>query len=208
MEKDDKKREHLRLVVNNVEKRSGRPAATPEDPYIPVEELALRRETLRPLFYDGIVPLHAKAYEAVERFLSARGLPYGLDPHHGRVVVLPAVAVCPDEGEFGNEQDEALIFAADDVTGSGLCLSVEMVIPFFDDDPVVMEEALLYSPILQYGAVFLEENRQDGLLDLIYRVSFPLYPPAPTPRVLSKLLAVAEHEIREVLRSLFEYDEK
>ena len=70
-----------------------------------------------------------------------------------------------------------------------------------------MEDALLYSPIFQYGALFLEENRQDGLLDLIYRLGFPLYPPALTARLLDRLFTIAAFELRETLRCLMDFSD-
>ena len=82
--------------------------------------------------------------------------------------------------------DELLVFIAEDAGGEGLCLSMEMIMPFYSDDEAVMEEALLYSPVLQYGSLFIEENQQDGLLDLIYRLGFPLYPPVPIGRCSGK----------------------
>lgn len=204
---DERKRPQLRLVVDNAEKRNPRPSGQ-EDDFIPLETLAARRDELRPEFYRGMVRRQAKAYETLERFLSDRGWPYGLDPRHGRLIAVPAQVVCPEVLEHGGSpQDEVLLFAAEDPVGEGLCLSLEMILPFWSDDDAVMEDALFSAPILPYGSLFLEENRQDGYLDLIYRLAFPLYPPAPTGRLLAKLLAVAAYELRETLRGLDEYPE-
>ena len=96
---------------------------------------------------------------------------------------------------------------AEDATGKGLCLSLEMMLPYWSEDEAIMEETLLYAPVFQYGALFLEENRQDGLLDLIYRLGFPLYPPAPTDKLLDRLFSIASYELAEILRSLAEYPE-
>ncbi|HEY6839199.1 MAG TPA: hypothetical protein VI389_10685, partial [Geobacteraceae bacterium] len=93
-EKDERKRSHLRLVVNNVEKRAPRPAEGGED-FIALEELVAQRDMLRGNFYRDMDPWQAKAYAAIERFLGARQWPYGLDPHHGRLLVLPALVVSP-----------------------------------------------------------------------------------------------------------------
>jgi hypothetical protein len=68
-----------------------------------------------------------------------------------------------------------------------------------------MEEAILFAPVLPYGTLFLEENRHDSYLDLIYRVSFPLAPPALTQRLLGRYLATVAHEIRDALSGLTEY---
>lgn len=204
-DKDDRKRPHLRLVVDNAEKRPPRPAGD-DEVSIPLEELIARRDYFRPLFYDGLERLQAKACEALERFLIGRGWPYGLDPHHGRLIVLPAGAVCPEAAEYGGlQQDELLLYISDDASGKGGCLSLEMVLPFYSEDEAVMEDALLYSPLFQYGALFLEENRQDDLLDLIYRLGFPIYPPALTPRLIDRLFGAAAYELKETLRSLAEY---
>lgn len=206
-ESDDRKRPHLRLVVNNPELRNPRPAPG-EEPFIPLEELAANRETIRPDFYRGLGRWQVKCYEFVERHLARMGLPYGLDPRHGRLVVVPAEAVCPEVMEHGGtSQDEILLFAAEDVTGEGVCLSLEMILPFWSDDDSLMEDALLTAPILPYGALFLEENSNDEYFDLIYRVAFPLFPPAMTGRLLEKLFAVARFELRETLMSLDRYPE-
>lgn len=204
-DKDDRKRSHLRLVVDNAEKRNPRPAESDEES-IPLEELIARRDQLRPEFYRGMERWQSKACEALERFLFARGLPYGLDPHHGRLMVLPAGSVCPEAAEYeGPHQDEILLYLSPDADGKGACCSLEMVLPFFSEDEAVMEDALLYSPLFQYGALFLEENRQDGLLDLIYRIGFPAYPPALTMRVIDRLFSAAAYELKETLQSLADY---
>lgn len=203
-DKDDRKRPHLRLVVDNVEKRNPRPASG-EEPFVPVEELIARRVELRPQFYRGMERRFTKSYEALERFIERRGWPYGLDPHHGPLLVIPAGVVCPEAIESGSPyQDEILVYVAEDSTGEGLCLSLEMILPYYSEDEAVMEDALLFSPVFQYGTLFLEENRQDGLLDLIYRLGFPIYPPALTSRVLTRLFAIAAFELKETLRSLAE----
>ncbi len=204
-DKDDRKRPHLRLVVDNAEKRSPRPAAG-EEISIPLEELIAGRDRFRTLFYGGMPRWQAKPFTSLERYLTGRGLPYGLDPHHGRLMVLPAGAVCPEAAEHeGGQQDELLIYISEDAGGRGACLSLEMILPFYSEDEAVMEDALLYSPLFQYGALFLEENRQDGLLDLIYRIGLPIYPPALTPRLMDRLFAAAAFELKETLRSLAEY---
>ena len=204
-DKDDRKRPHLRLVVDNAEKRNPRPAEGEELP-IPLDELIARREDLRIEFYAGIERWQAKAFAALERHLTAREIPYGLDPSHGRLMVIPAGAVCPEAAEpVGSQQDELLIYLAEDIWGTGGCISLEMVLPFFSDDDGVMEDALIYSPMYQYGALFLEENRQDGLLDLVYRLGFPVYPPALTMRFLERFFGAAANELKETLRILAEY---
>lgn len=206
-DKDERKRPHLRLVVDNVEKRNARPAAG-EELFVPLEALVAQREEMRPLFYRGMERRHAKAYEAVERFLTQRELPYGLDPQHGPLLVIPAGAICPEASEpDAVHPDEILLYVAEDATGQGLCLSLEMILPFYSEEEAVMEDALLFSPVFQYGTLFLEENRQDGLLDLIYRLGFPIYPPALTGRVLDRLFAIAAFELKETLRNLAEYQE-
>ncbi|RII25926.1 MAG: hypothetical protein CXR31_13085 [Geobacter sp.] len=208
LDKDDHKRPHLRLVVDNAEKRNTRPADRGEE-FIPLEELVARRDNFRTLFYTDLSPWQAKAYERLERFMAARDWPYGLDPEHGRLMVLPVGIVCPEAVEYGSAlQDEVLIYVAEDLEGNGLSLSTEMILPFFSDDEAVMEEAFLYStPIHQYGTIFLEENHQDGLLDLIYRLTFPLFPPAVSGRLLDRLFSVAAFEFRETCRILTEYPE-
>jgi len=206
-DKDERKRSHLRLVVNNPEMRGGRPAKG-DEAGIPFEVLVEKRHELSVDFYRGIDPWHTKAYQGIERHLGRRGWLYGLDPQHGRLLVIPAATVCPEVLEHGGTpQDELLLFVADDPTGLGLCLCMEMILPFWSDDDAVMEEALFYAPIYPYGALFLEENRSDGCLDLIYRLSFPLYPPALTERLLEKLFAVARYELRETLVGLDEFPE-
>ncbi len=204
-DKDDRKRQHLRLVVDNVEKRSPRPAGS-DEVSLPLEELIARRDYFRPEFYDGMERRQAKAFKALERFLLGRNLAYGLDPQHGKLMVLPAGAVCQEAGEHeGDQQDEVLLYIAEDATGQGCALSLEMILPFYSEDEAVMEDALLYSPLFQYGALFLEENRQDGMLDLIYRLGFPIYPPALTTRLIDRLFGAAAYELKETLRSLAEY---
>lgn len=207
-DKDERKRSHLRLVVNNPEARGGRPA-TGDQASIPFEELVSRRHELSADFYRGIGEWHVKSYKVIERHLARRGWRYGLDPQYGRLMVLPAADVCPEVlAHGGTPQDELLLFVADDPTGHGLCLSLEMILPFWSDDDTVMEEALIYAPIYPYGALFLEENKNDNYLDLVYRLSFPLYPPALTERLLEKLFAVARYELRETLLGLDEFPEE
>jgi hypothetical protein len=206
-DKEERKRSHLRLVVNNPDKRTPRPAA--EEDFVPFEELVATRDSIRPAFYDGLDELQAKAYAAVEAFVAAKEWPYAFDPHHGKLMVVPAGVVAPETVEFGvAPQDEVLLFLSEDASGTGLCLSAEMILPFYSDDESVMEDALLYSPIFQYGTLFLEENRQDGLLDLIYRLGLPLFPPSPSRRLLERMFAIAGYELTEALRSLSEYPEE
>jgi len=204
---DDRKRSHLRLVVNNPDKRKPGPVGS-EDDFITLEALIAQREGLTPLFYQDMGELPTKAYQALERFFSARGWPYGLDPQHGQPAVLPALVVCPGAVAYGMvPHDELLIFIAEDAGGEGLCLSMEMIMPFYSDDEAVMEEALLYSPVLQYGSLFIEENQHDGLLDLIYRLGFPLYPPVPTARILGRLFSIVAREVDDALGALCEFPE-
>ena len=207
-DKDDRKRPHLRLVVDNAEKRNTRPAGKGEE-FIPLEDLVARREQFRPEFYRGLAPWQTKTYSRLERFLAAKDWPYGLDPEHGRLMVLPIGIVCPEAVEYGSApQDEVLVYAAEELGGEGIGLSVEMILPYFNEDESVMEEAFLYStPVHQYGTLFLEENRQDGLVDLIYRLTFPVFPPALTERLLERLFAIAAFEFRETCRILGEYPE-
>jgi hypothetical protein len=144
----------------------------------------------------------------MERYLAAKGWDYGLDPQHGKLLVLPVTAICPEIREHcPAQQDEVLIYLAEDAAGLGYCLSIETILPYWSEDEAVMEDVLLYSPIFQYGAMFLEENRQDGLLDLIYRLGFPLYPPALTGRLMDRLFSITAHEVGESLRSLLDYSE-
>ncbi len=202
---DDRKRSHLRLVVNNPDKRKPSQFGS-EDDFVTLENLILQRESLTPLFYQDMERLQGKAYQAIERFLAARGWPYGLDPQHGQPLVLSALALCPSALAYGMvPQDELLVFIAEDAGGKGLCLSMEMIMPFYSDDEAVMEEALLYSPVLQYGSLFIEENHMDGLLDLIYRLGFPLYPPFPSARIMERLFSIVAREVDEALGGLSEY---
>jgi hypothetical protein len=204
---DERKRTHLRLVVNNPEKRQPRP--TEGGDLVPLEELVALRDQLRGEFYRGMERWQTKAFTVLERWLAAREWAYGLDPQHGPLLVLPAAMVVPEAIDFGgNPQDELLVSITEDATKLGLCLTLEMILPFYSDDDAVMEEALLYAPMLPYGTMFLEENRQDGFLDLIYRLAFPLYPAVPTVRLLDKLFAVAAFELREILHCLAEYPEE
>lgn len=201
-EKDDKKRNHLRLVVNNEKRVTPRKTA---DDFIPLEDLVASRDDVRPDFYTDIPPWQGKVYILLEKFLLDQGISYGLDPHHGRVIVIPVIHLAPASVDFGAvAQDEALLYVSEDITGKGLCVSLEMVLPFFSDDPIDMEDALLSTPIVQFGTYFLEENPQDGLLDLIYKVTFPAFPPGLTPRVIERLLTVGAYEITETLRVLTE----
>jgi hypothetical protein len=202
-DKDERKRPNLRLVVSNPDKRQNRKDA--EEEYLPLEELVAQREELRPDFYRDMERGPAKVYALIERFLLRKEWQHGLDPLHGKLLVLPAGVVCPYHDEYGGEnKDEALLFVAEDALGA-LCLALEMVLPFYSDDDTVMEDAFLYAPVHQYGTLFLEENRQDGLLDFIYRLSIPAYPPALTGRLLERFFAIAAFELAETLRSLGEY---
>jgi hypothetical protein len=204
-DKDKQNRPQLRLVVNNAEKRNPRPTGSEED-IVSLEELIAKRDVFRPDFYRGMDRRQAKAYEVLERFLARRELSYGLDPRHGRLLVLPASVFLAETGEpGGTSQDEMLIYVTEDVTGQGLCLSLEMLLPFYSEDEAVMEDLFLYVPVHQYGTLFLEENQRDGLLDLIYCLSFPLYPPALTGRLLARLFSIAAFELQETLRNLAEY---
>ncbi|RNC73142.1 MAG: hypothetical protein ED859_00085 [Desulfuromonadales bacterium] len=207
-DRDERKRpQHLRLVVNNPDKRNARPA-TGEESFVSFEELVAKRDGLRPDFYRGLGRWQTRAYEKLEVQLARRQWPYGLDPQHGRLVVIPAEVVCPETLEHGGTpQDEVLIFAADDPTGQGICLSLEMILPFWSDDDAVMEDALFTAPILPYGMLFLEENRNDNYLDLIYRLSFPLFPSALTTRLLERFFAVARYELAETLAVLDAFPE-
>lgn len=202
-DKDERKRPSLRLVVSNPEKRGARPPREEEEIFIPLPELAANRDLLRPGFYRGLERGHAKAYQRLEAYLLQREWAYGLDPNHGRVVVVPAAAVCQISAEHGGaHQDEVLLFVTEDVTRQGLCLSLETILPYWSDDESIMEEALLYSPIHQYGALFLEENRHDGLLDLVYRLALPAYPPALTVRLLDRFFSIAALELADALQGL------
>jgi hypothetical protein len=151
--------------------------------------------------------LQTKGYQALERFLQGRGAPYGIDPIHGKVMVLPAGDLSPEALEFGSPQDEVLLCIAEDAGGSGLCFSLEMILPYFSEDDAVMEEALLFAPVLQYGALFLEENPHDGLLDLIYRLAVPLFPPLLTTRLAERMFAIFAFELKETFLALSDYPE-
>lgn len=202
--KDERKRPPLRLVVNN-DKRQPPPVVTDDDGFMSIEELIADRERLREAFFTGLPRRQAKAFTMVERFLIEKRWPHGLDPNHGRLLVLPAQVFSPEIEQYGGtQQDELLIAVTDDATGSGLCLSLEISLPFYDDDPGIMEDAVLYSPILQYGSLFLEENRQ-GYLNLIYRIAFPLYPPALTQGIVARFFAAAALEVADTLHALAEY---
>lgn len=202
---DRENRPHLRLVVNNAEKRNPRPS-TSEDDFISFEELTTKRDLFRPEFYQGMDQLQKDVYVELERFLAGKGWPYGLDPRHGRLLVLPAGVVCPETAEHGGtQQDEILVYVAEDVTGQGLCLSLEMLLPYYSEDEAVMEDAFLYAPVNQYGTLFLEENRHDSFLDLIYRLALPLFPPDLTGKLLDRLFAIAAYELKETLLGLAEY---
>lgn len=200
-DKDERKRSHLKLVVNNAEIRSARPAAA-EQEFVPLEELIANRDLFRPAFYRGMGRLQTKGYQALERFLAGKGAPYGIDPIHGKVMVLPAGSVSPEALEFGSPQDEVLLSISEDAGGSGLCFSIEMILPYFSEDDAVMEEALLFAPVLQYGALFLEENPHDGLLDLIYRLAVPLYPPLPSARLAERMISIFSFELKETFLAL------
>jgi hypothetical protein len=204
-DKDGRKMNHLKLVVNNSEIRSARPAG--EQEFIPLEELIASRDGFRPAFYRGMEQMQAKAYQALERYLQRREAPYGIDPVHGKVMVLPAGSISPESLEFGSPQDEVLLSIAEDASGSGLCFSLEMILPYFSEDDAVMEEALLFAPVLQFGALFLEENPHDGLLDLIYRLAVPLYPPALTGRLTDRMLTIFAFELKETFLALSDQPE-
>jgi len=204
--KDERPRPNLRLVVNNPDKRP--PRKEPEAEYLPLEELVARREEFRHLFYFDLERAPARAYTIIERLLLTRGWLYGLDPLHGKLLVLPAGTVCPYHDEYGGKnKDEVLLFVSEDLQG-GLCLALEMVLPFFSEDDSVMEDAFLYAPVHQYGTLFLEENPQDNLLDFIYRLSIPLSPPVLTGRLLERFFTIAAFELAETLRALGEYPEQ
>jgi hypothetical protein len=206
-DKDERKRPHLRLVVNNLEQRKPRPTGG-EDDFISLEVLAANRENYRREFYDGMDRWHVKVFSALEHYLAGKKCAYGLDPMHGKLLVLPVAFICPEITEHcPGQQDEVLIYLSDDTSGLGYCLSFETILPYWSEDEAIMEDVLLYAPIFQYGAMFLEENRQDGLLDLIYRLASPLYPPALTGRLLDRLFAIAAYEVGEALHSLMEYSD-
>lgn len=204
-DKDERKR-HLKLVVNNQEVRSARPAASDQE-FIPLEELIGNRDQFRAPFYRGLGRLQTKGYHALERFLAGRGTPYGIDPVHGKVMVLPAGSISPESLEYGSPQDEVLLSIAEDAGGTGLCFSLEMILPYFSEDDAVMEEALLFAPVLQYGALFLEENPHDGLLDLIYRLAVPLYPPLLTAKLAERMFSIFAFELKETFLTLSDYPE-
>jgi hypothetical protein len=205
-DKDERKMSHLKLVVNNSEIRSARPAGG-EQEFIPLEDLIANRDDFRPAFYRGMGRMQTKGYQALERFLKGRGAPYGIDPIHGKVMVLPAGDLSPEALEFGSPQDEVLLCIAEDAGGSGLCFSLEMILPYFSEDDAVMEEALLFAPVLQYGALFLEENPHDGLLDLIYRLAVPLFPPLLTTRLAERMFSIFAFELKETFLALSDYPE-
>jgi len=207
MEKDERKRPHLRLVVDNAEKRKPRPAGK-EPEFIHLDELIARRDELRGEFYRDMAPWQTKGYLALERFVAGKGWPYGLDFQHGRLLVLPAGALSSGLAVEGSSpHDELLVYLAEDQAGHGLCLAMEMILPFWSEDDTVMEEVLLYGPVHQYGTLFLEENPQDKLLDLVYRLGSPIFPPALTGRLLERLFAITARELQETLRCLAEYPE-
>ena len=205
-DKDERKRSHLKLVVNNPEIRSARPA-TGEQEFVPLEDLIANRDGFRPSFYAGMGRLQTKGYRSLERFLQAKGAPYGIDPIHGKVMVLPAGELSQESREFGSPQDEVLLSIAEDAGGTGLCFSMEMILPYFSEDDAVMEEALLFAPVLQYGALFLEENPHDGLLDLIYRLAVPLFPPLLTTRLAQRMFSIFSFELKETFMALSDYPE-
>ncbi len=205
--KDDRNRPHLRLVVNNPELRNlAQEGST--DEIIPLDELISRRAEFTAEFYQGLGRRQTKVCRSLEEYFASKGWPYGLDPHHGQILAITAASVCPAVIEYvESPQAELLVYLADDASGDGFSLSVEMILPFFSDDESVMEDAMLFAPIFQYGTLFLEENRRDGLLDLIYRLSFPLYPAAPTRRLFERFFSVAAFELTETLKVLGEYPE-
>jgi hypothetical protein len=203
-DKDERKRSHLKLVVNNTENRSARPSGNQQE-FIPLEDLIANRDLFRNTFYKGLGGMQTKGYQALERFLLGKNLPYGIDPVHGKVMVLPAGELSPESLEYGSPQDEVLLSIAEDAGGSGLCFSIEMILPYFSEDDAVMEEALLFAPVLQYGALFLEENPHDGLLDLIYRLAVPLYPPVLTRRLAERMFSIFSFELKETFLALSDY---
>ena len=205
-DKDERLRSHLKLVVNNQEIRSARPSAT-EQEFVPLEDLIANRDLFRGAFYRGMGKVQTRGYQALERFLAGRGAPYGIDPIHGKVMVLPAGNLSPESLEFGSPQDEVLLSISEDAGGSGLCFSLEMILPYFSEDDAVMEEALLFAPVLQYGALFLEENPHDGMLDLIYRLAVPLYPPLFTARLAERMFSIFSFELKETFMALSDYPE-
>lgn len=205
-DKDERKMSHLKLVVNNAEVRSARPAGG-EQEFIPLEELIQRRDVFRPAFYRGMGRQQARGYQALERFLEKRNSPYGIDPVHGKVLVLPAGDLSAEAREYGSPQDEVLLSISEDAGGTGLCFSLEMILPYFSEDDAVMEEALLFAPVLQYGALFLEENPHDGLLDLIYRLAVPLFPPLLTARLAERMFSIFAFELKETFLALSDYPE-
>ena len=203
-ETDDRKKPQLRLVVNNAEKRSPRPTE-PEVPLISLEELLVNRDAMRDHYYRGMDPKLEQGYRVIERFLEGKEWQYGLDPHHGRPVVLPAGTVCAQAVEIGSPQDEILLFMESDGGENGLCLALEMILPFGSDDDTEMESALLYgTPVLQYGSIFLDENPHDGMLDLVYRLAVPIMPPELTDALLERVVTIAGMEIRDAILSLSE----
>lgn len=204
-DKEERNRPPLRLVVNNPDKRPVRNDS--EEEYFSLETLAERREEFRAAFYGGMATEIAGAYTAIERHLQRKGWPHGFDPQHGKLLVLSVGAVCPYHEQYGGEsKDEALIFVSEDQQG-GLCLALEVVLPFFSEDDEVMEDVFFSAPVHQYGTLFLEENRRDKLLDLIYRLSLPLSPPILTGRLMERFFTIAASELAETLRILGEYPE-
>ncbi len=201
---DDRKKPQLKLVVNNAEKRSPRPKEA-EAPLIPLEELLANRDALRDTFYGGMAAPLEEGYRVIERFLADIGWEYGLDPHHGRPIVLPAGTVSALAAEIGSPQDEILLFMEADGGNNGLCLALEMILPFGSDDDTEMESALLYgTPVLQYGTIFLDENPHDGMLDLVYRLAVPVIPPELTDGLLKRVVTIAGLEIADAIQSLSE----
>ena len=208
MSKDgNENRPHLRMVVNNTEKRSQRPS-TDKDDFISFQELAANLDLFRTRFYQELTPLKAQAFREIENFLCEKRWPYGLDPDHGQVLVIPAAVVCSVCDEHGGAgEDELLVYLAEDTTGEGICLALEMLMPYYSEDEAVMEEAFLFSPVNQYGTLFLEENRQDSFLDLIYRLAFPLYPVNPDKALLGRFFSIAGNELKWTLQGLAEYSD-
>jgi hypothetical protein len=176
---------------------------------VPLSDLCSRKEEYRPQFYHGLDEQQTQAFEAIEAFITSKEWTYGLDPEHGRMIVIPAGTVVPEVADLsGSSLDEILLFISRDPTGTGLCVTVEMVMPFYSEDDAVMEDSLLYAPLLPYGTLFLEENGNDRFLDLIYRVAFPLFPPEADQAIFARLFGVAAGELRELFRYFSEYPEE